>query len=305
MSDDLLAKEKEFYRLNRDLQLKTRDVMKTVDSIIHARTENLFNDANPNLEDAKAARLGDTTLRIDKQLRTSSIKVSEAPSVECIDDTEIPKKDSNVGNKAVITLLKGKIDMLYKKLQTMQLEYNNKCDYCKELEVEKKKLDDAQIKLRNQIETLNDTVTKLERVNSDTLSDYQALSNENIVLKKDLESFKKEIRTLNQQSTNLDVRLNRSLESNEKLKSALKCSQIEEKELRNQIRKLQDDKRLAVKNLEKQRSELVQAFKKQTLLIDNLKKQNIHLMANGQITLTKEDFAKLLEWKPQKVTDVS
>ncbi|XP_024869183.1 testis-expressed protein 9-like [Temnothorax curvispinosus] len=305
MSDDLLAKEKEFYRLNRDLQLKTRDVMKTVDSIIHARTENLFNDANPNLEDAKAARLGDTTLRIDKQLRTSSIKVSEAPSVECIDDTEIPKKGSNVGNKAVITLLKGKIDMLYKKLQTMQLEYNNKCDYCKELEVEKKKLDDAQIKLRNQIETLNDTVTKLERVNSDTLSDYQALSNENIVLKKDLESFKKEIRTLNQQSTNLDVRLNRSLESNEKLKSALKCSQIEEKELRNQIRKLQDDKRLAVKNLEKQRSELVQAFKKQTLLIDNLKKQNIHLMANGQITLTKEDFAKLLEWKPQKVTDVS
>ncbi|XP_071553436.1 testis-expressed protein 9 [Temnothorax nylanderi] len=305
MSDDLLAKEKEFYRLNRDLQLKTRDVMKTVDSIIHARTENLFNDANPNLEDAKAVRLGDTALRIDKQLRTSSIKVSEAPSVECIDDTEIPKKDSNVGNKAVITLLKGKIDMLYKKLQAVQLEYNNKCDYCKELEVEKKKLDDAQIKLRNQIETLNDTVTKLERVNSDTLSDYQALSNENIVLKKDLESLKKEMRTLNQQSTNLDVRLNRSLESNEKLKSALKCSQIEEKELRNQIRKLQDDKRLAVKNLEKQRSELVQAFKKQTLLIDNLKKQNIHLMANGQITLTKEDFAKLLEWKPQKVTDVS
>lgn len=29
------------------------------------------------------------------------------------------------------------------------------------------------------------------------------------------------------------------------------------------------------------------------------------LMANGQISLTKEDFAKLLEWKPQKVTDVS
>jgi len=50
--------------------------------------------------------------------------------------------------------------------------------------VDKKKLEDVQIKLRNQIETLNDTITKLERVNSDTLSDYQALSNENIVLKK-------------------------------------------------------------------------------------------------------------------------
>jgi len=120
-----------------------------------------------------------------------------------------------------------------------------------------------------------------------------------------VENLKKEIRMLNQQSTNFDVRLNRSLESNEKLRSALKCSQTEEKELRSQIRKLQDDKKLAIKNLEKQRSELVQAFKKQMLLIDNLKKQNIHLMANGQISLTKEDFAKLLEWKPQKVTDVS
>lgn len=308
MSDDLLAREKEFHRLNRDLQLRTRDVMKTVDSIIHAGAgENLFSDANrslPNLEDVKIACLENTVPRIDK-LKTSSIKVSKAPSVECTDDTEISKKDNNVGNKAVITLLRGKIDMLYKKLQAMQLEYNNKCDYCKELEVEKKKLDDVQIKLCNQIETLNDTVTKLERVNSNTLSDYQALNNENIVLKRDLESLKKEIRTLNQQSTNLDIRLNRSLESNEKLRSVLKCSQIEEKELRNQIRKLQDEKKLALKNLEKQRSELVQAFKKQTLLVDNLKKQNIHLMANGQINLTKEDFAKLLEWKPQKVTDVS
>lgn len=58
------------------------------------------------------------------------------------------------------------------------------CDYYKELEVEKKKLDDIHIKLRNQIETLNDRIAKLECINSDTLSDYQVLSNENIVLKK-------------------------------------------------------------------------------------------------------------------------
>lgn len=141
--------------------------------------------------------------------------------------------------------------------------------------MEKKKLDDGQIKLRNQIEMLNDTITKLDRVNSDTLSDYQALSNENTTLKKDINSLRKEIQTLNQQSTNLDVRLNRSLESNEKFRNALKCSQLEEKELRNQIRKLQEDKKLAIKHLEKQRLELVQAFKKQTLLVDNLKKQSV------------------------------
>lgn len=126
MSDDLLAKEKEFRRLNRDLQLRTRDVMKTVDSIIHAG-ENLFIDENrslPNL--VKTMCLESMVPRTDKQLRTASIKVPEASSAECTNDPEILKKNSNVGNKAIITLLKGKIDMLYKKLQVVQLEYNNK-----------------------------------------------------------------------------------------------------------------------------------------------------------------------------------
>lgn len=132
MSDDLLAKEKEFHRLNRDLQLKTRDVMKTVDSIIHAHAgKNLFSDANQLLsnfvtEDVKAIHSEDVAPKINKQLKTSLIKVSEVPSVECTNDTDILKKDSNVGNKAVVSLLKGKIDMLYEKLQEMQLEYNNK-----------------------------------------------------------------------------------------------------------------------------------------------------------------------------------
>ncbi|XP_018350880.1 PREDICTED: uncharacterized protein PFB0145c-like isoform X2 [Trachymyrmex septentrionalis] len=234
MSDEILAKEKELHRLNHNLHLKAHEVMKTVDSIkyVHA-SENLFSDVNPLLpkfvvNDAKIIHSEDVIPKINKQLKTL-VKVSDIPSVECINDNEILKKDNNMENKAVITLLKGKIDMLYKKLEIMQLEYNNKCDYYKELEVEKKKLDDVQVKLRNQIETLNDTITKLERINSDILSDSQILSKENIILKKDLENLRKEIRTLNQQSTNLDVRLNKSLDNNEKLRNELKCSQIKEK----------------------------------------------------------------------------
>lgn len=127
MSDDLLAKENEFHKLNGDLQLKTRNVMKTVDSIIHARAnKNVFSDANqsfPNfvMEDAKIIE----DIAPNKQLRTSLLK-SEITLVECTNDSESLKKNNNVRNKAVITLLRDKIDMLYKKLETMQLEYNNK-----------------------------------------------------------------------------------------------------------------------------------------------------------------------------------
>ncbi|XP_029665606.1 GRIP and coiled-coil domain-containing protein PFC0235w isoform X2 [Formica exsecta] len=326
MSDDLLAKEKEFRRLNRELRQKTHDMIKEVDSVINAPDSLFSNESYLNFvtKDVKTIHSEDKTLKTDKQSRTLD-GIVEIP--ENVNNIKISlKKDNSVGNNAIVTLLKGKIDMLYKELQAMQLEYNKKCDYSKELEVRKKKLDDIQVKLHNQIGTLNDTITKLENRNSDTISNCQALSNENVALKKDLESLKKEINILSQQSTNYDVRLNRSLESNEKLKNALKCSQIEEKELRNSIRRVQEDKRIAVKSLEKQRNELVHAFKKQMLLIDNLKKQNVcvlkiinffylyntvmqlynliilqmYLMSNGQIRLTEEDFTKLLEWKPQQ-----
>ncbi|KMQ89683.1 testis-expressed sequence 9 protein [Lasius niger] len=304
MSDDLLAREKEFRRLNRELQQKTHDMIKEVDSVIHAR-DSLFSNASQSYlnfvtKDVRTTHSEDITLKTDKQSRTLDGIVEIPP--ENVNNIEISlKKDNSVGNNAIVTLLKGKIDMLYKELQAMQLEYNKKCDYSKELEVRNKKLDDIQVKLHNQIGTLNDTITKLENINSDTVSNCQTLGNENVALKKDLEGLKKEINIVSQQSNNYDVRLNRSLESNEKLKNALKCRQIEEKELRNSIRKLQEDKRIAIKSLEKQRNELVQVFKKQALLIDNLKKQNMYLMSNGQIRLTEEDFTKLLEWKPQQL----
>lgn len=298
MSDDLLAKEREFRRLNRELQQKTHDVIKEVDSVIH---DSLFNNQsylNFVRKYVKTTHSEDITLKTDKQSRTL-VGIVEIPS-ENVNEISV-KKDNNVGNNAIVTLLKAKIDMLYKELRAMQLEYNKKCDYSKELEIKNKKLDDIQVKLHNQIGTLNDTITKLENTNSDAVSNCQALSNENVSLKKELEGLKKEINILSQQSNNYDVRLNRSLENNEKLKNALKCRQIEEKELRNSIRKLQEDKRIAIKSLEKQQTELVQAFKKQALLIDNLKKQNMYLMASGQIRLTEEDFTKLLEWKPQQL----
>jgi len=47
-----------------------------------------------------------------------------------------------------------------------------------------KKLDDIQIKLHNQIGTLNDTITKLENKNSDAILNCQTLNSENTSLKK-------------------------------------------------------------------------------------------------------------------------
>lgn len=46
-------------------------------------------------------------------------------------------------------------------------------------------------------------------------------------------------------------------------------------ELRDQIRRLQESERLSTRNLERQRADILQAFKKQTTLVDNLKRQKV------------------------------
>ena len=99
--------------------------------------------------------------------------------------------------------------------------------------------------------------------------------------------MRKELRVSLQTSSGTEVRLNRSLEEVEKLRTALKTYKQDDKELRSLVRRRAEEAAGEVRRLEKQKSELLHGFKQQMLLITNLRTQKVTI--------------KLIKVKPRKV----
>ncbi|KAG9429207.1 early endosome antigen 1 [Apis mellifera carnica] len=313
MTEDLLSKEKGFHQLNKELEQKAYNLMTKINCVVNTYN-NGYSISNSkkyqiNVSKEKTSsnsitmqneynfqipiKRNSSLPHIFNQFSTSKLKLELQKDNE--DDIF---KQKNLASKTVFNFLKAKIDILHNELQTMRIEYKRKNDICKNLECESKKIE---IKLKTEIESLKETVTKLENTNKEMQCQSQALHVENLILKKDLDRLQKQIKITNHQSNSCIIRLNRSLENNDKLKNALKYSEVEEKELKIQIRDLQEEKKLTINHLQKQLSELIQVFKKQMLIVDNLKKQNACLLAVGQLKLAKEDFSRLLDQKPENL----
>lgn len=66
MSEDLLAKEREFHRLNRELGRKTKDLMREVDSVLISHSTSLFPTRVNDSRDADYYRAGPIALHAKK-----------------------------------------------------------------------------------------------------------------------------------------------------------------------------------------------------------------------------------------------
>ena len=91
----------------------------------------------------------------------------------------------------------------------------------------------------------------------------------------ELERLRKELRLALQASSGNEVRLNRTMEELEKLRSVVQVYKHDDKELRSLARRKGDEAATIITRLEKQKMELLHGFKRQMQLIDNLKKQKV------------------------------
>lgn len=112
-----------------------------------------------------------------------------------------------------------------------------------------------------------------------------------------MEIYRKQFKQSQIDSNTNGVRLQRHLDEIDKLKQILKQNQTETKELREMNRSQYNDLTIKIRKLEQHKSALIGAFKKQLILIDNLKRQKRHLEMARMIQFSDSEFAKLLDHK--------
>ena len=148
--------------------------------------------------------------------------------------------------------------------------------------------------LGKKLQNLSVTVEKQKNLNVSKDTKKSALENELASIRLELEELRKAEKLAVNEARNKDLRLNRALEEVEKLKSKLK--EIEANREGNEVAR-KDYEKLLKENqrLDKQKNDMLQAFKKQMKLVDILKRQKIHMEAAKMLAFTEEEFNKTLE----------
>ena len=194
-------------------------------------------------------------------------------------------------NKARVNQLQQQLD----NSEQLRLKLNERV---KSLEKDMKSEREEGKTLRKQIQLLESDQRRNARRSSapgNAGADPAAMQQEVAALKKDLQTAERLVKQAEAVSKAKDTQLKRATETIARMKGQMS-------DLVDQGGRKVDDKGRAdaaearIKVLEKQRMDLIAAFKKQMKLIDVLKRQKMHIEAARLLSFTEEEFVKALDW---------
>ena len=136
---------------------------------------------------------------------------------------------------------------------------------------------------------------KQKEENKKLSTSAKASEREVIKLRRELQDAIKATKKANAGGNNNQVRYNRVVEENERLREKVKDLEATIKD-EGDSQKVQKEKLAGeCRRLERQRNELLTAFKKQMKLIDILKRQKMHIESAKLLHFTEQEFSKALD----------
>jgi len=211
-------------------------------------------------------------------------------------DEILPPPAQEMGHEAKVRFLKAKVRVLQEELEKLSAEKTSIQNESEKRAAKIKFIEEDRNRLQKSASTQQSAVVKQKQVIDDLKSKLTTAETQASTLKRQNEQLQRDVKAQQNNVGATEVRLNRALEEIEKLKSDVTKAKSSTKESQQEEKKRLDSLIAENRKLEKQKSDLIQGFRKQARLIDVLKRQKMHLEAAKMLQFTEEEFVKALEW---------
>ena len=262
-------------------------------SVAERRSANAVDSRSPKRAAAAARR--DGSPKLDRTARTSkegAFGGRDPSDVGLVDPAEDPVEFSD---DAYGRLAKARIAALRDELSAQARELRDARARLRDRDSELKATLTEKAAVAKQLRGATSALEKERRAVSDLRAEADAKAREAAEARRDADRSTVRTKASEAETKARDVRLNRALEEVERYKSALAEARDETKgggaESRREATELRGD----VRRLERQKQELTAAFKKQSRLVDVLRKQKTHLEAARVVQFAEEAFLNVLE----------
>ena len=295
VSDDLLAREEEYIRINEEIEQRTKLL---VEEVANISVEQQISRAD---QSASSPCLNPHSP--DNIFREAHTKSSSSLLRDNLQDHSNPLPDvlpadaCDLGVEATVRLLKAKVRVLEEEVDRLTLENNQQRQSISKSKQNMASEKDERMKLQKQNQTLQNQVEKYSNLAEEKKKQNKIMETEIGKLKKDVDAMTRAEKKSGQSQKTMEVRLDRAVEEGEKFKSLLGAERARSSENTHMDKETFNAISNENKILEKQKTELINAYKKQMKLIDVLRKQKLHLEASRMLNFTQEEFIKVLDWK--------
>jgi len=212
------------------------------------------------------------------------------------DDDILPPPAQEMGHEAKVRFLKAKVRVLQEELEKLSAEKSKMENESVSRSAKMKSMEEERSRLQKSASAQQSAAAKQKQIVDDLKAKLTAAETQAATLKRQNDQLQRDLKTQQGNVGASEVRLNRALEEMEKLKSEVTKAKSSSKESQQEEKKRLDSLLAENRKLEKQKSDLIQGFRKQARLIDVLKRQKMHLEAAKMLQFTEEEFVKALEW---------
>lgn len=295
---DIRAKEEELKRLNAELDLQK--LQHNLEEEWHDPTRTISSGVRDGHKNARVTAEKNHSFAIkenDDQCASSPMAASSASnSPRCIVADKSTALTNGIGKNAMIRLQKARIETLDSQLKEALRGKHEAEDTSSKLRLQLKESTQERKRLQKALSEAKLVVGRSkveEECTRTTVGDLKMDLNQT---KRELAAAQKSLKVAESEHKGREIRLSRALKEVERYKKSVASRVSEKRQDDEEVRREKDKLSAQIKSLERQRAELLAAFKKQLKLIDILKRQKVHAEAAKLLQFTEEEFMKVIEW---------